>query len=90
MRRGDVRDRTRPGVVFQIGVPPVRVDILTSIAGVEFAEAWRDSLETTFSGESVRVLSRRHLIASKKAAGKLQDLADVERLERLETRKKRG
>jgi hypothetical protein len=74
-------DLTRPGVVFQIGVPPVRIDIMTAIEGVEFAEAWPDRFQATLADEAVPVLSREHLIANKKATGRLQDLADVERLE---------
>ena len=66
--------RTRPrhlGTVFKIGVPPVRIDILTRIDGV-----------ATVGGIGVFVLSRAHLILNKKTSGRLQDLADVERLER--------
>lgn len=77
----EVKDLSRPGLVFQIGVPPVRVDVITSIDGVEFEDAWPDRLETVFDGLPVSVLSRHHLIANKKAAGRTQDLADVERLE---------
>ena len=77
-------DLVWPGTVFQMGVPPVRIDVITTIDGVEFAEAWRDRLEVKFAGEPVGVLSRDHLIANKKASGRLQDLADVERLEQLE------
>jgi len=74
-------DLLRPGVVFQIGVPPVRVDILTSISGVEFAEAWTGRFETRFAGLPVGVLAREHLIRNKRATGRTQDLADIERLE---------
>ena len=80
---GDVLegDFAAPGLIFQIGVPPLRIDILTGIDGVEFPDAWRDRLKTFFAGEPVAVLSVHHLIATKKASGRLQDLADVERLE---------
>jgi hypothetical protein len=77
-------DMSQPGLIFQIGVPPVRIDIITSIDGVEFAEAWADRIEANLDGLHVPVLSRHHLIANKKASGRLQDLADVERLEELE------
>ncbi len=53
------------------------------IDGVEFPEAWGERLETTFDGEPAHVLSRRHLVATKKSCGRLQDLADVERLEEI-------
>jgi hypothetical protein len=74
-------DLSRPGLIFQMGIPPVRIDVITSIAGIDFQEAWAERLAARFGGEPVHVLSRRHLIANKKAAGRLQDLADVERLE---------
>ena len=77
------QDLTTPGLIFQIGVPPVRVDVITSIDGVEFDEAWPDRLESIFGDEPIAVLSIHHLIQNKRAAGRLQDLADVERLERL-------
>jgi hypothetical protein len=76
-------DLATPGIVFQIGVAPIRVDIVTSIDGVSFADAWRARLSTRFAGLEAAVLSRRDLIANKKAAGRLQDLADVEQLEAL-------
>jgi hypothetical protein len=80
-------DLQRPGLIFQIGVPPLRIELLTAVDGVEFEPAWRDRLRTTFAGTPAAVLSLEHLIANKKAAGRLQDLADVERLERLRSRK---
>jgi hypothetical protein len=76
-------DLTRPGVVFQIGVPPLRIDVITAIDGVDFATAWQERVVATFGGEPAPVLSRRLLIQNKRAAGRLQDLADVEQLERL-------
>ena len=78
-----VEDLSRPGTVFQIGVPPVRIDLVTEIDGVEFSDAWVDRVRTTFGGIPAAVISRKHLIQNKKAAGRLQDLADVEALESL-------
>lgn len=71
-------------VVFQIGVAPVRIDVLTSIDGVEFAEAWAERVATEFGGVPVHVLSMRTLIKNKTASGRLQDLADVEALRKLD------
>jgi hypothetical protein len=62
-------------------VEPLRIDIITAIDGVEFEEAWGAHLTSEFAGEPVPVLSKLHLIRNKRAAGRLQDLADVERLE---------
>jgi hypothetical protein len=57
--------------------------VITAIDGVEFSEAWRERLESRFGGEPSAVLSLSHLIRNKKASGRLQDLADVEELEKL-------
>jgi len=74
-------DLTTPGTIFQIGLPPLRVDILTEIDGVNFDDAWPERVDTTFGSISIHVISRHHLIANKRATGRLQDLADIERLE---------
>ncbi len=74
-------DLARPGTIFQIGVAPVRIDIITAISGVEFAEAWGRRFKARFADQPAGVLSREDLITSKRAAGRTQDLADVEWLE---------
>ena len=74
------KDLATPGVVFQIGVAPLRIDVLTAIDGVDFAEAWPGRLITKFADQPIAALSREHLIKNKRAAGRTQDLADVERL----------
>ena len=75
-----VDDLSGSDFVLQIGVAPVRIDVLTSITGVAFEEAWPARLRTTFDGEPVGVLSKQHLVQNKSATGRLQDLADVEAL----------
>ena len=70
-----------PDTIFQIGVAPIRIDVLTAIDGVELDAAWRDRFVTKFAGEPAAVLSRRHLIQNKRAAGRDQDLVDVQWLE---------
>lgn len=77
-----IDDLSQPGLIFQIGVQPIRVDVITEIDGVEFEEAWRDRLEARFADQSAGVLSRPHLILNKRAAGREQDLLDVKWLER--------
>ena len=74
------KDLNTPGVVFQIGVAPLRIDVLTAIDGVDFADAWTSRLITKFADQDIAVLSKEHLIKNKRAAGRKQDLADVERL----------
>jgi hypothetical protein len=75
------RDLVTPGTVFQIGVAPNRIDVLTSIDGVEFADAWTARRVAHVEGMDVPVLGRQHLIRNKKATGRPQDLADAARLE---------
>lgn len=72
-----------PDVVYQIGLPPNRIDILTSIDGVAFEEAWRERVSSTVDGIAFQMISKRHLLANKRATGRPQDLADVSRLENL-------
>ena len=74
-------DLSREGTVFQIGLPPVRIDVITAIDGVDFADAWPDRFLASLGGIPVSVISRHHLISNKKASARLQDLADVEQLE---------
>jgi hypothetical protein len=74
-------DFTRPGLVFQIGVDPVRVDVVTSVTGVEFTEAWASRFQTRFADQPAAVLSRDHLMQNKRASGRKQDLADLDWLE---------
>jgi hypothetical protein len=76
-----VEDFHQPGIVFQIGVAPRRVDVLTEIDGVAFEEAWRDRTEIEIDALSVPVLSRAHLLQNKRAAARPKDLADVAWLE---------
>jgi len=75
-----VDDLTRPDVVFQIGLAPRRIDILTSISAVEFSEAWGSRVTVPIGDLTVPVLGREALIANKRAVGRLQDLADLEAL----------
>lgn len=71
----------KPGLILQIGVPPVRVDVITAIDGVDFGDAWPEKVVAHLGELEVPVLSRKHLVLNKRAAGRLQDLADLERLE---------
>jgi hypothetical protein len=67
-----------PASVFQIGQPPLRIDILQHIDGVTFSEAWPRRIEAHIDGLSVHVISADDLIRNKLASGRLQDLADAE------------
>lgn len=74
------RDLATPDTVFQMGVAPLRIDILTSIDGLTFDEAWPSRVATRYADQPICVLSREALIKNKLASGRLQDLADVEQL----------
>ncbi len=76
------RDLSDPDLVFQIGVEPNRIDVLTAIDGVPFDRAWSSRVEGTYGDEKLWVLSIDDLIANKRAAGRKRDLLDVEELER--------
>ncbi len=73
-------DFATEGVVFQIGNSPRRIDILTRISGVEFDHAYANRKVVTVEGLEIPVISLEDLIANKRATGRTQDLADVERL----------
>lgn len=76
-----VADLSAPQVVVQLGVAPQRVDILTSISGVDnFSEAWATRVEHHLGGCLVPIIGRTALIANKRASGRLKDLADLEAL----------
>ncbi|HMB92064.1 MAG TPA: hypothetical protein VKP65_14525 [Rhodothermales bacterium] len=78
------RDFSEPGIVFQIGIVPRRIDLLTMIDGVaDFADAWQRRKEIEIEGIKVPVLSRTHLKQNKRATGRPQDQADLAWLERI-------
>lgn len=77
-------DLEHVGTGFKMGIPPRRIDILTQIEGLTFAEAWPNRIEAEF-GDGVRcpVIGLADIITNKRAAGRPQDLADVAVLERI-------
>jgi hypothetical protein len=77
----EMRDFETPGIVFQIGVAPRRIDILTAIDAVDFEAAWSEREEVEVVGLKVPVISRQHLLQNKRATGRPQDRADAQWLE---------
>jgi hypothetical protein len=73
-------DLARPGLIFQMGLPPNRIDLLTGIDGVEFADAWPSRDETIYGDQRVPVIGKQHLIRNKRASGRPQDLLDADSL----------
>lgn len=73
--------------IFQIGVAPRRIDIMTGVSGLRFEEAFAHAVPVTIEGIAIRVLSLDDLILNKRASGRLKDLADAESLEKLKSKK---
>lgn len=75
-----VDDLTKTDTVFQIGVEPCRVDILSGISGVQFADAWSRRVVLDIEGMTVPVLGRADFVTNKRASGRPKDLLDLELL----------
>ncbi len=75
-----VEDFTRPDQVVQLGVPPVRIDLITSLTGISWEEAVAGKVKGSYGKIPVYYLGRKQLIANKRATGRRQDLADLEAL----------
>ena len=71
-------DFLKPDQIVQLGYPPLRIDILTSIDGVSFGIAWERRVRAKFGKQKVWYISKRDLIRNKKAAGRTRDLLDLE------------
>ena len=67
-------------MMYQIGVPPVRVDILMAIAGVRFADAWNGREQVDLGDVTAPIISRDDLILAKQASGRPQDRRDLKRI----------
>ena len=77
----DERSFNELGVIFQIGVIPRRIDIITEIDGVTFSDAWENRKVLEIEGIKVSVLSKRDLLKNKKATGRNKDKVDIKTLE---------
>ena len=85
-----VEDFSVPQFFFQLGQPPIAIDILTKVEGLDFDEAWQNRAELVVddaTGQTAFFVSREDLLTSKHAAGRLQDLADAEAVQRAEKAK---
>lgn len=76
-------DLQKDGTVFQIGVAPRRIDIITTASGLQFEETFRKSLTVDIEGMAVNIPSLEDLIRNKRSSGRTKDLADAEALESL-------
>ncbi len=73
-------DFTQPGAVYQIGLPPRRIDVLTEISGLTFDEAWASRITAEIDGRTVSFIGREALLKNKEASGRPKDAADLARL----------
>jgi hypothetical protein len=71
----------QPGVVFQIGLPPRRIDILTELTALSFQDAWDRRVRKPFGELPVDFIGREDFIRNKRATGRPRDLADIDDLE---------
>lgn len=76
------KDFSEEGYFYQMGVPPIRLDIMMGIPGIKFEDAWRNRNEVDFDGLVIPFISKADLIVAKKAAGRPEDLRDAELLEK--------
>lgn len=74
-------DFSTPGVVYQLGVPPGRIDILTQLTGLTFDEAWPGRVRHPFGDVLVDFIGREAFIRNKRATGRPRDLGDIDGLE---------
>jgi hypothetical protein len=74
-------DLASPDVVFQIGIPPLRIDVLTSISGVTFDDAWPRRWVRPWAGVDVPVIAREDLLKNKRSTGRRKDQIDAAWLE---------
>jgi len=77
-------DLEKPDMVYQIGLPPRRIDILTEISGVDFEEAWSSRVTSRVGDLEIPFIGKDALLRNKRASGRPKDLADIDILERRE------
>lgn len=75
-----IKDFLESNSVIQLGVPPVRIDIIMGISGVDFDEAYTKRVTIESGGTTINFISKEDFIKNKKASGRLKDLADIERI----------
>jgi hypothetical protein len=80
-------DFCAPGTVYQIGLPPNRIDILTQLSGIAYDEAAHDTVSGHLGEQSVRCIGLDAMIRNKRASGRAKDLADAETLEEIRARR---
>jgi hypothetical protein len=82
---GDLKlaDLSLPGIIFQMGVPPNRIDLITGIDGVDFEEAWNHRISSAYGDQPVMIIGFDDLIRNKEATGRPQDALDAKTLRQM-------
>jgi len=75
-----VNDFTTQGNIIQLGYEPVRIDIITSIKGLEFADIWQSRIQGPYGKQTINFIDRQNLIRSKKLSNRAQDKVDLKLL----------
>ncbi|HLT48286.1 MAG TPA: hypothetical protein VK002_13710 [Rubricoccaceae bacterium] len=75
-----VESLTRANQIVRMGLPPKRIELMTSASGVDFEACWADRIEDEWDGVPVHIISLEHLKQNKRASGRLKDLADLDYL----------
>ena len=76
-----LNDLMDPDTIFQIGIEPNRIDIITSISGADFLTAWKNKIDSTYGEVPIHIIGKKELMRAKKASGRPQDQLDLKRLE---------
>ena len=84
------KDFQDPGMMLQIGVAPVRVDILVGLSSVSVQAAWKHRMRSRYGKAVINMIGKAELIQAKKAAGRPQDRLDLDKLEKLAKPRKRS
>ena len=76
-----VEDFSEKGNIIQLGYEPVRIDIITSLKGLDFSDIWENRVQGLYGNQKVNFIDRQNLINSKKLSNRIQDRADLELLQ---------
>jgi len=75
-----INDFTSPDSVVQLGYSPFRIDIMTSVSGIEFHESYKNKIRKEVDGIEITIINLEDLIKNKNAIGRHKDLNDIENL----------
>lgn len=80
------QDFIKKNLVYQIGVAPIRIDIIMGLAAVDFDSAWKNRTRSRYAGIPINIIGIKELIKTKRKAGRLQDVLDLKKLLRVRKR----